>query len=59
MTRDPVCGMTVDPGRAPAKAEHAGTSYYFCCARCKQTFDKDPALALSLAPSSQSSIGLG
>jgi P-type Cu+ transporter len=42
MTRDPVCGMTVDPGRAPAKAEHAGTSYYFCCVRCGEKFRADP-----------------
>ena len=42
MTRDPVCGMTVDPERAPAKAEHAGKSYYFCCARCGEKFRADP-----------------
>jgi Cu+-exporting ATPase len=34
--------MTVDPERAPAKTEHAGTSYYFCCARCGEKFRADP-----------------
>jgi len=42
MTRDPVCGMTVDPERAPAKSDHAGTTYYFCCARCGEKFRADP-----------------
>ncbi|MGD0964162.1 MAG: heavy metal translocating P-type ATPase [Candidatus Acidiferrales bacterium] len=42
MSRDPVCGMTVDPERAPAKAEHAGENYYFCCARCAEKFDAAP-----------------
>ncbi len=34
--------MTVDPERAPAKAEHAGKSVYFCCARCAEKFRADP-----------------
>ena len=42
MSQDPVCGMTVDPERAPAKAEHAGKSVYFCCARCAEKFRADP-----------------
>jgi hypothetical protein len=28
---DPVCGMTVNPGSAAARVEHAGTTYFFCC----------------------------
>jgi Cu+-exporting ATPase len=42
MERDVVCGMTVDPERAPAKAEHAGKTYYFCCASCATKFRADP-----------------
>ncbi len=42
MTRDPVCGMTVDPERAPAKSDHAGTTYYFCCGGCGERFRDDP-----------------
>jgi len=41
--KDPVCGMTVDPSRAKAKYEHAGKTYYFCCAGCKEKFSADPA----------------
>jgi len=34
--------MTVDPARAAAKANHAGTTYYFCCTRCAEKFRADP-----------------
>jgi P-type Cu+ transporter len=40
--RDPVCGMEVDPARAPAASEFAGQAYFFCCPRCKAKFDADP-----------------
>jgi xanthine dehydrogenase accessory factor len=40
--RDPICGMTVDAGKAKHKSEFQGTTFYFCCAGCKQTFDKQP-----------------
>lgn len=52
--KDPICGMLVNPDQAKYRSEYRERTYYFCCARCKQTFDKDPAnaLALSLAPSS-------
>ena len=42
MERDPVCGMTVDPARAAAEADHAGTTYYFCCAGCAAKFRAEP-----------------
>ena len=42
MERDPVCGMTVDPQRAAAKAEHAGNAYYFCCKSCAENFRSEP-----------------
>ncbi len=41
-TRDPVCGMSVDPERAAACADHAGTTYYFCSAKCAEKFRADP-----------------
>ena len=41
-TRDPVCGMDVDPDEAAAQSEYQGETYYFCCNECKQRFDKDP-----------------
>jgi len=43
---DPVCGMTVDPARAAAHAEHDGKDYYFCCRSCRDRFVADPALYL-------------
>ena len=40
--RDPICGMTVDVGKAKYKSEFDGKSFYFCCGGCKQAFDKQP-----------------
>ncbi len=40
---DPICGMTVDPETARHRAEHDGTSYFFCSARCRERFLADPA----------------
>ncbi|HKV06397.1 MAG TPA: heavy metal translocating P-type ATPase [Candidatus Acidoferrales bacterium] len=42
MAKDPVCGMTVDPERAAATAQHAGATYYFCCAGCAEKFRANP-----------------
>jgi xanthine dehydrogenase accessory factor len=41
--RDPICGMTVNTTSAKYKSEFGGNVFYFCCAGCKQTFDKQPA----------------
>jgi Cu+-exporting ATPase len=50
MERDPVCGMTVDPARAAATAEHAGQTHYFCSRGCAAKFRADPAKYLSAQP---------
>ncbi len=42
MARDPICGMQVDEKRATAKAQHMGTTYYFCSSGCKEAFEKNP-----------------
>jgi xanthine dehydrogenase accessory factor len=42
--KDPVCGMTVTVGAAKHKSEYDGKTIYFCCAGCKQKFDKQPDL---------------
>jgi xanthine dehydrogenase accessory factor len=39
--QDPVCGMTVSPRGRPVRYED--TDYYFCCAGCRQAFEKDPS----------------
>ncbi len=40
--RDPVCGMTVEIATAHFTSEYDGTTYYFCSAGCKRSFDKEP-----------------
>lgn len=39
---DPVCGMKVDTTTAEHRYELDGTAYYFCSARCLETFRADP-----------------
>ena len=41
--RDPVCGMTVDPATAKHRFDHAGQTFFFCCAGCREKFAADPA----------------
>jgi len=42
LERDPVCGMNVNPATAKHVHEHAGKSYYFCCAGCEEKFKSNP-----------------
>jgi len=49
VTKDPVCGMTVDPRTAKHQHEHAGKIYYFCCNGCRTKFASDPNKYLSAA----------
>jgi Cu+-exporting ATPase len=42
LAKDPVCGMDVDPHTARHRAEHAGRTYYFCSARCRERFAAEP-----------------
>jgi len=39
---DPICRMTVAIADARYTAEHQGRRYYFCCAHCQRTFEKEP-----------------
>jgi xanthine dehydrogenase accessory factor len=39
---DPVCGMAVEVSESTYQSEYDGRSIYFCCAGCKQAFDKQP-----------------
>src|SRR3954452_14076755 len=50
MVRDPVCGMNVDPATAQHRAEHAGETYLFCSAKCRERFVAEPARYLAPAP---------
>jgi len=40
--RDPVCGMPTRVTGAKYTSEYRGSAVYFCCARCKQAFDRQP-----------------
>lgn len=42
VTRDPVCGMTVDPHTTSHRHNYAGKTYYFCSAGCLAKFSADP-----------------
>ena len=37
---DPICGMTVATTNAKYTSEFEGRTIYFCCLRCKETFDQ-------------------
>lgn len=39
---DPICGMTVDIETAKYSSVVDGNTIYFCCLRCKETFDRPP-----------------
>jgi Cu+-exporting ATPase len=47
LVKDPVCGMAVDPVSAKHKAEHGGTTYYFCSTGCHDKFVAEPARFLA------------
>ncbi len=42
-SKDPVCGMTVDPAKSPHRHVHEGATYHFCGAGCRTKFADDPA----------------
>lgn len=41
-TKDPVCGMSINPEKAGAAAVVAGKTYYFCSASCREKFEQAP-----------------
>lgn len=44
---DPVCGMDVAVEGAEHTLEHEGTTYYFCCPGCLESFAREPGRFLS------------
>lgn len=42
VTRDPVCGMTVDPDAGKPSLVHEGHTYHFCCDGCRRKFEAAP-----------------
>ena len=58
MVKDPVCGMTVTPGKAKGgSAVHAGHEYWFCNPRCREKFVADPETYLAKQRAAQASNG--
>jgi Cu+-exporting ATPase len=53
-TRDPVCGMAIDPATAPATSSFDGRTYWFCSKGCKETFDADPGRYGSVGAATES-----
>jgi Cu+-exporting ATPase len=56
--KDPVCGMSVDPGVTAHHATHEGRPFHFCSAGCRTRFDADPARYLDPAPLMAPRLGL-
>ncbi|HME40682.1 MAG TPA: heavy metal translocating P-type ATPase [Steroidobacteraceae bacterium] len=46
-TRDPVCGMAVDPVTSKVCTEYDEQRYYFCCAGCRAKFLASPTQYLN------------
>jgi len=42
LTKDPVCGMEVQPEKAYTKVEHEEYVIYFCSEECEKEFTKNP-----------------
>ncbi|MHA7869209.1 MAG: heavy metal translocating P-type ATPase [Salipiger thiooxidans] len=47
VTRDPVCGMIVDPAAGKPTLEHDGHCYHFCSEGCRDKFRADPGAYLT------------
>ncbi len=47
MTKDPVCGMNVDPEKAPFKFGYQNQQYFFCSRKCLESFKQNPDKYLS------------
>ena len=54
---DPICHQTVDPQRA-CKSLYRGHTFYFHSKQCKQTFDQNPQLWVSVSHAEMSSANL-
>ncbi|MEK6974810.1 MAG: YHS domain-containing protein [Candidatus Thermoplasmatota archaeon] len=41
--KDPVCGMTIEDGKAAATTLHEGKTYHFCSTACAAKFKANPS----------------
>jgi Cu+-exporting ATPase len=51
MATDPVCRMEVEPGKAAAKVEYAGQTFFFCSETCHKAFIAAPQAYVQEVPS--------
>ena len=56
---DPVCGMQVRVGDAPAHSRHEGHDDYFCSDHCREKFESEPLRHTNEAPHSHMSMDMG
>lgn len=49
-TKDPVCGMDVDPSTARFQATFDGRTFYFCSQNCHDKFEANPEQYVAAAP---------
>ncbi|HET9181503.1 MAG TPA: heavy metal translocating P-type ATPase [Candidatus Angelobacter sp.] len=49
--KDPVCGMWVNPEKAPGTATYKHKAYFFCSPRCVEKFNAEPEKYLGQKPS--------
>src|SRR6185437_4054104 len=56
LTKDPVCGMSVDPTTAKHRAEHDGKTVFFCSGRCREKFIAEPARYLAESTQAPASV---
>jgi Cu+-exporting ATPase len=47
-TRDPVCGMAIEPVTSKVRTEYDDQTYYFCCVGCRAQFLANPTQYLNL-----------
>jgi xanthine dehydrogenase accessory factor len=47
LSRDPVCGMMVEGASTKYVSRVEDATFYFCCLRCKETFDRSPETYLT------------
>ncbi len=41
-SKDPICGMNIDPSKAQYKADYQGKQYVFCSQQCLNKFKQNP-----------------
>jgi P-type Cu+ transporter len=59
LTKDPVCGMTVDPATAKHHRTCRDQTYYFCCQHCAEKFEGAPEKFLQAPARSAGLVMLG